>query len=244
MLNQEKKVAVITGASSGIGRETAIHLAVNNGYDVVLASRNEEEMLKVREAIEGEGGQAFTFPVDVAKETQVRKLASFVKKELGKVNVLFNNAGVGIFKPLWELSGKEWKAMHDTMVYGTFLTTRYLLPLMMDVEPEEPRHILINSSLFGVHTKRALCSAYVSAKSAQRAMADSLREELRSYNIKVTCLVPGSVDTAFYNSGGGWPHNPDRILSSRDVAMVVEQIISFDGNVTLEEVVVQGVNPD
>jgi len=242
MQDETQKVAVITGASSGIGRETAIYLAVHGGYTSVLVSRNEENLVKTKETIEGEGGQALVFPADVSRETQVKKLQRFLAGELGKVNVLFNNAGVGIFKPLHELSGQEWKTMHDTMVLGSFLCTRYLLPLIM--ETETPRHIIINSSMWGIRTNRALCTAYVSAKCAQRAMAASLREELRAYNIKVTCLLPGSVDTAFYHHGGGWPHNPERILSARDVAKVVEHIISCEGNVTLEEVVVQGVNPD
>jgi len=242
MKGEAKKVAVITGASSGIGRETAIYLAVHGGYTSVLVSRSEENLVKTKEAIEGEGGQALVFPADISKETQVRKLQRFLAKELGRVNVLFNNAGVGIFKPLHELSGQEWKTMHDTMVLGSFLCTRYLLPMIM--ETETPRHIIINSSMWGIRTNRALCTAYVSAKCAQRALAASLREELRPYNIKVTCLLPGSVDTAFYHYGGGWPHNPERILRARDIAKVVEHIISCEGNVTLEEVVIQGVNPD
>ncbi len=240
--NENKTIIVITGASSGMGRDLAISLAKHKENHVVLTARSENKLAEVAEQINSAGGKAYVFAADITEERDVIALSEFLKNTFGRVNVLINNAGLGIFKPLVDLSSEEWKVMNDTMVYGTFLCTKYILPLIL--ESVEPRHIIINSSFWGIKGDTPLCTAYIAAKFAQRGMSLSLREELRYHNIKVTCLMPGSINTPFFDYGGGWPHDPNRILSSEDLAEVVNDIIHYKGNLVVEEIVVQAVNPD
>ncbi len=243
MIKREgKTIIVITGASSGLGRDLAINLAKHKENHVVLTARSENKLTEVAEQINSTGGKAYVFAADITEERDVIALSEFLKNTFGRVNVLINNAGLGIFKPLVDLSSEEWKVMNDTMVYGTFLCTKYILPLILD--SVEPRHIIINSSFWGIKGDTPLCTAYIAAKFAQRGMSLSLREELRYHNVKVTCLMPGSIKTPFFDYGGGWPHDPNRILSSEDLAEVVNDIIHYKGNLVVEEIVVQAVNPD
>ncbi len=242
MKSDSKTIIVITGASSGLGKDMAINLAKNKENHVVLTARSESKLLEITETINNMGGNAYMFTADIAEESDVIALSEFLNCKFGRVNVLINNAGLGIFKPLIELSSEEWKAMNDTMVYGTFLCTKYILPLIL--ESIEPRHVIINSSYWGIKGDTPLCTAYIAAKFAQRGLSLSLREELRYHNVKVTCLMPGSINTPFFDYGGGWPHDPNRILSSEELAEVVNDIIHYKGNLVVEEIVIQGVNPD
>ncbi len=243
MKNEDNRtIIVITGASSGLGRDMAISLAKHEGNHLVLTARSEDKLTEVAEIITNMGGSAYTFAADLTEESDVIALSEFLRSKFNRVNVLINNAGLGIFKPLVELSSDEWKLMNDTMVYGTFLCTKYILPLIL--ESTEPRHIIINSSFWGIKGDTPLCTAYIAAKFAQRGLSLSLREELRYHNIKVTCLMPGSINTPFFDFGGGWPHDPNRILSSEELSEVVNDIIHYKGNLVVEEIVVQAVNPD
>lgn len=241
-MNYNRKIVVITGASSGVGRSIAISLGRSQDYQLVLVARNEGKLNQVAEIISEAGGSSLVFPSDVTKEDQIMKLSEFLDSEFGRVNILINNAGLGIFKPLVDLTSEEWRMMQDTMIFGTFLCTKYLLPLIL--RASEPRHIIVNSSFWGMKGDTPLCTAYIASKFAQRGLSLSLREELRHHNVKVTCLMPGSINTPFFEFGGGWPHDPNRILAPEDVAEVVQNIISYKGKLTIEEIVFQAVNPD
>ena len=243
MKSDGKTIIVITGASSGFGKDMAINLSKHKNNHVVLTARSESKLVELTETINSMGGNACMFTADITEESDVVALSEYLKSKFGRANVLINNAGLGIFKPLIELTSEEWKVMNDTMVYGTFLCTKYILPLILDSE-EDPRHIIINSSFWGIKGDTPLCTAYIAAKFAQRGLSLSLREELRYHNIKVTCLMPGSINTPFFDHGGGWPHDPNRILSSEELAEVVNDIIHYKGNLVVEEIVIQGVNPD
>ncbi len=237
-----KTVVVITGASSGLGRDISITMAKNKNHHIVMVARNKVKLEEVKDTIEQNGGSATFYAADISSEEEIKGLANYLKEGFGKVNILINNAGLGIFKPMIELTSEEWKAMQDTMIFGTFICTKYLLPMILCAN--EPRHVLINSSYWGLKGDTPLCTAYIASKFAQRGISLSLREELRYHNIKVTCLLPGSIQTPFFDHGGGWPHDPNRILSSEDLAELVNDIVNYKGNLVVEEVVIQGVNPD
>ena len=240
-MREDSRIIVITGASSGVGEYAARRLGRDKENHLVLVARREENLAKLADEITSLGGSATIFPADVTDEDSVKDLSYYLGEAYGRVNVLFNNAGLGIFRPLIELEPQEWKLMNDVMVYGTFLCTKHLLPLMM--EATEPRHVLVNSSLWGFRGDTALCTAYVAAKFAQRGLTLSLREELRHHDIKVTCLMPGSIDTPFFDDNS-WAHDPTRILDPEELAEVIRDIIEYRGNLVIEDVVIQSINPD
>ncbi len=237
-----KTVVVITGASSGLGRDLSITMSKNKDHHIILVARNKEKLSEVKDIIVENGGHASFYTADISNEEEIKDLADYLKEAFGKVNILINNAGLGIFKPMIDLTSEEWKLMQDTMIFGTFLCTKYLLPMIL--QANEPRHVLINSSYWGIKGDTPLCTAYVASKFAQRGISLSLREELRYHNIKVTCLLPGSIHTPFFDHGGGWAHDPKRMLSSEDLAELINDIVHYKGNLVVEEVVVQGINPD
>lgn len=238
-----KTVVVITGASSGVGKDAAIELSKNENYHIVLVARNAEKLNETKQEIENHNGNAYNFATDISIESGVKDLAEYIEKTFGKLNVLINNAGMGIFKPIVDLELDEWNLMHDTMVVGTFLCCKYLIPLILKSNHEEKRQIIINSSFWGQYGRTPLCASYIAAKFAQRGFSLSLREELRHQNIKVICLMPGSIDTPFF-SEGGWVHDPNRILNSKEIAKMLNDLVKYNSNFVIEEIVVQAINPD
>ena len=237
-------VVVITGASSGVGRALSIEMSKNPLHHIVLVARDRQKLKEVKKNIAALGGSVDYFSADVAIKDDILALTDFIRDAFGKVNILVNNAGVGIFKPLIETEEEEWLLMNDTMVYGTFLACKYLIPLMLKTKPDEKRHIVINSSYWGLEGKTPRCTAYIAAKFAQRGLSLSLREELRKENVKVTCLLPGSIDTPFFETGEGWSHDPDRILNPVELAGAINDILKYRGNLNVEEVVIQAIDPD
>ena len=242
----DKNVVVITGASSGVGKDIALELGNRDNYNIVIVARNINKLKEIEERInEGEyyNSEAFAFQTDVGKEADVVKLHNYLEKNFGKVNILINNAGLGIFEPVTTLNTDDWDKMHNVMVKGTFLCCKYLIPLILNASYEEKRHILINSSYFGAEGRVSLCTSYIAAKFAQRGFAMSLREELRHQNIKVTCLLPGSIDTPFFDNTS-WMHDPSRILNSKELAKSFVDLLQYNSNFVVEEIAIQAINPD
>lgn len=240
-MQNEQQIIVVTGASSGIGRDTAFKLSQSKENTIILIARNAEKLQVIADTIGRGGGNAVPYPMDITDEEQVVALAEFLEDKYEYVSVLFNNAGLGIFKPVVETSTKDWLEMHNTMVYGTFIMTKHLIPLL--INSAGMKHIVINSSYWGMRGDTPLCSGYVAAKFAQRGFSLSLREEVRVHGIKVTCLMPASVNTPFFDNNG-WVHDPHRILESEDLAKVIADIIQYPGNLVVEDIIIQSINPD
>ncbi len=236
-----KIITVVTGASSGLGRDLCLELCKD--HHIIAVSRSEEKIKELTEEIAGHNRAADYFTADVSRPEDVVALRDYLENKFGYINILVNNAGLGIFKPLVELEDKEWKAMTETMVFGTFLSCKHLIPLILNAHHEDKRHIVINSSYWGIKGDTQSCTGYIAAKFAQRGISLSLREELRSQNVKVTCFLPGSINTPFFDSSS-WTHDPQRILSSKELAKVIKDILNYKGNLNVEEIVVQAINPD
>ncbi len=242
MILQEngKQVVVITGASSGIGRDTAIKLSQDPNNTIVMVARNRNKLEEVMNEIQGNGGSAMIVPMDITNEEQVATLAKHLEDTWGYINILFNNAGLGIFKAVSDMTSEEWNEMNNTMVYGTFIMTKYLIPLL--INSEDTKHIIINSSYWGMRAgDLPLCAGYIAAKFAQRGFSLSLREELRVYGIKVTCLMPASVNTPFFDTNN-WVHDPYSILDSEELANIIVDTINYQGNTVIEDIVVRSIN--
>ena len=184
------KVIVITGASSGMGEATARDLAAR-GAKVVLGARRADRLdAIVRDIIEA-GGQASAVATDVTKLEQVQKLVDAANQAYGRVDVIFNNAGLMPLSPLESLRIDEWDRMIDVNMKGTLYGIAAALPYM---KAQKSGHVINVSSVYG-HKVVATGAVYCATKHAVRAISEGLRQEVKEYNIRVTTISPGAVRT-------------------------------------------------
>jgi 3-oxoacyl-[acyl-carrier protein] reductase len=192
--------AVVTGASRGIGRATALALA-RRGLDVALLARTSEDLAKVAREIAGLGKKALSLPCDVTSEADVRAACQRVLGEFGAPAVVVNNAGMIRRGRVHEMPVEDFRLVVDTNLGGTFLVTRALLPAML--ARNEGRVIQVGSISSTLGTARA--SAYCAAKWAVVGFTKSLAEELRGTGLCTMSVLPGSVETAMLEGSGFAP---------------------------------------
>ena len=185
------KVALVTGAGSGVGRSAALALA-REGYVVVLSGRRKEMLEAV--AQEAAGAKTLIVPTDVGDLASVRALFARTKQELGRLDVLFNNAGNGAPPgPMEDLTYEQWKAVVDTTLTGTFLCTQEAIKIMKDQQPRGGR--IINNGSISAHAPRPNSSPYTSTKHAVTGLTKSTALDGRKYDIACSQIDIGNADT-------------------------------------------------
>jgi NADP-dependent 3-hydroxy acid dehydrogenase YdfG len=192
----KNKVVVITGAGSGIGKASAEAFAAE-GADVVIADIHEDRLQEVSSGITARGGKALIKKVDVADRTQVEGLASFAIKEKGRVDILFNNAGVAIGATFDNTSIEEWEWIFSINFWGVLYGIKAFLPHMIE---RKYGHIVNTSSLAGLCSMPGM-SAYSSTKFAVAGLGEALRAEVRKYGIGVSTICPGVINTRVVEDG-------------------------------------------
>eukprot|EP01113_Clastostelium_recurvatum_P045887 TRINITY_DN7955_c0_g2_i1.p1 TRINITY_DN7955_c0_g2~~TRINITY_DN7955_c0_g2_i1.p1 ORF type:complete len:276 (+),score=42.42 TRINITY_DN7955_c0_g2_i1:34-828(+) len=190
----EGKVAVITGAGSGIGAATA-ELFAKNGAHVVLVGRHAEKLEKILKGIEKEGGKGTIFEGDASEEEDVRKLYAKVKEECHRLDIIVANAGVnGVWAPISQLNVDEWDTTMKINLRGTFLTIKYGVELLK--EGGSLGNIIVVSSINGTRIfVNTGASAYATSKAGQLALVKMLAPELAQDHIRINCVCPGAIDT-------------------------------------------------
>jgi NADP-dependent 3-hydroxy acid dehydrogenase YdfG len=229
------KTAVISGASRGIGRAIALTLA-KQGYNVSLLARNKEDL----QNLEGEiGKNVKIYPIDIANEQQVNQVVTDTIAHFGRIDVVINNAGAGIFKPTEEISVEEWDTIMDTNVKGTFLLTKATLPhlkaqrsgIIIGVASDVSKRVFPSGSL------------YCATKYAQDAYLSAVRKEVRKHNIKVSLIYPGLVDTYFHHDVEG-SNKQEQWLKSQDIANAVLYICQAPDYVVLDEIMIHPISQE
>jgi len=192
MMNQrlDGRVAVVTGASKGLGKQMAEALA-EAGATVALVARSGELLEGVRAEILTRGGKAYAFVGDVSSEAHVASVAGEVRRQAGVPDILINNAGINIRKPLHEFTLEEWRRVMSINVDGPFLCTRAFVPGMI----EKKFGRIINMASTMAHVSLPHRSAYSGSKFALLGMTKALALELAPYNITANAISPGPFAT-------------------------------------------------
>jgi 3-oxoacyl-[acyl-carrier protein] reductase len=185
------RIALVTGASQGIGRACALALA-EGGALIALAARNEEKLAAVAKEIESKGGQAATFRMDVSKEDEVKSAVKAVIERFGKIEILVNNAGVTKDTLLMRMKREDWESVLQTNLGGAFFTTQAVIGSML--KPRWGRIINI-TSVFG-QTGQAGQTNYSASKAGLIGFTMAMAREVASRNITVNAVAPGYIDTA------------------------------------------------
>lgn len=192
------KVALVTGASSGIGRATAELLAECGAAVAINYHQNQEGAEKARAAIAAKGGRAVVLKADVTRATEVRQLVDRAAQELGTINILVNNAGSLVERlKLLDLTEERWDYVMDLNLKSAFLCAQAVAPSMM----ERKEGAIINVSSIAGRNGGALGSIhYSTAKGGLITFTKGLAKELASYGVRVNAVSPGVVDTAFHET--------------------------------------------
>ncbi len=191
------RVALITGASSGIGRATA-ELLAERGARVAALSRSEDELAGLARGIRARGGEAEVIVADVSNADDMRRAVAETVRAFGRLDIVFANAGInGVWAPVDEIEPDEWQRTLHTNLYGTFLTVRYAVPHLR----ERGGAIVVTSSVNGTRIfSNTGASAYASSKAGQVAFAKMVALELAKHRIRVNVICPGAIDTEIEES--------------------------------------------
>lgn len=236
-MNSSKEIALVTGASSGLGRSVAIKLAERN-FHVILSSRNLEKLISVKTDIENKSGECSVIPVDVSDESSVQSLENKCKN-IGFVSVVVNNSGIGLFSKIENHSTENWDRMINVNLRGAFLISRAFIPQMQ----QHKRGTLVFMNSVAGKYGYPFSAGYVASKFGLRGLAESLRNELRQFNIKVTSVHPGAVNSPFWdNTNADFPR--EEMMQDKDVAEMIVHVITSPGNTVAEEIVVRRVKGD
>ncbi len=215
------KIAIVTGGSKGIGRAIAAALAAA-GADVVVTSRNEEEARTAAKEIAELGrGRTLGLGADVRDYEAVKTMVGETVKALGGLDILIANAGVGAFAPIDEMDAETWNRVIDTNLTGVFYSCREAIP---ELKKRGGGWIITIGSVAGRYTMPG-GTAYNASKWGLRGFTEALMLDVRHHGIRVSTIMPGTVDTYFNDnlpSGESWK------LAPADVARVVIQLLEHD----------------
>jgi 3-oxoacyl-[acyl-carrier protein] reductase len=245
--NQTKMLAgqncLVTGGTRGIGRAIARMLVLEGAQVAICGRRQEAVDHAVAELIQETGGKVEGKAADVRDSDQLGALFRFIDARFGGLDVLVNNAGVGIFRPVSELSIHEWKSTIETNLYGVFYGTREAL---LRFETRGRGYIVNISSLAGANAF-AGGAAYNASKFALTGFSEAAMQDLRSKNVRVSYIMPGSVATEF----GGHKAGPDQEgdtgadwkIWPEDVAEIVKMLLLMPARTLVSRVEVRPSKP-
>ena len=221
-MDLKNKSAIVTGGTKGIGRGIAEAL-IREGVSVCISSRHQNEIDKAVSELNGSTeGSAIGFVCDVRQHDQVRALIDHTVKELGGLDILINNAGVGIFETVEQTSPEDFRAVLETNLFGVFYCCHEAIPRM---KKRGLGYIINISSLAGANPHPRM-AAYNASKFGLNGFSEALMQEVRHDNIKVSYVMPGSVNTEF---GGDSPSDEKSWqLTPADIARVVIDLLHHD----------------
>lgn len=238
----QRPVAVVTGASSGIGLAIARRLAAD-GYDLAICARRQERLSAAAETLRRQDVDVLAQTVDLRDESQILNFFAAVKDRWGRLDALINNAGLGHKESLMTGSTEAWREMLDVNVLALCICTREAVSLM---EPANAGHILHISSMSG-HRVPAIAGLYSATKFAVRSLTETLRRELRAADssIRISSISPGIVETEFaekYHQStekAKDTYSQFPVLQAVDIANAVAYALSQPAHVEVHDILVR-----
>ncbi len=228
------QIAVITGASRGIGAAIARKLA-SLGAHLILTARNREQLSKIADEIGAAGGDAEALACDLSDPAQIEAFAETVLKQHGRCDILVNNAGVGWFHgPLHTMPAADWDSMLAINLRAPYLLLRAFAPAMIEAK----RGHIINISSLASKNPVPNAAAYAGSKWGLNGMMISAAEELRQHQVRVSLIEPGSVRTEF-GSGLSSEKSPLGAIAPEDIAEIVVLLATQPGQSFISEVMVR-----
>lgn len=225
-------IAVVTGASQGIGRAVAEAFAHRNEAHVVLVARTESKLERVAQACRERGGEALVVPTDVTDDEAVVAMADAVHEEWGVPDVLVNNAGIFTYSPLDELTLEGFREQIDVNLTGSFAVTKAFLPKMRE---RGGGHLFYMASVASIKPYPGN-AGYCAAKHGVRGLARVVREETKDEGLRVTTVIPGATYTPTWD-GVDLPE--DRFMPPEDIAQSVVDAYHLSDRTVLEELLLR-----
>jgi 3-oxoacyl-[acyl-carrier protein] reductase len=226
----EGRVAIVTGAGRGIGRAIALTLA-GHGARLSLAARREPALQAIAAQIETKGGQATCLPTDVSREPEVVRLVQDTVARFGRLDIVVNNAGLGIFGPLAEMTAEEWDSVMAVNARGPFLLCREAIPYLR----QQPQSFIVNiSSVVGIKGY-ANQAAYSASKHALMGMSAALAKEVQADGIRVHAICPGGVDTPMVRQARP-DLDPSVLMDPQEIADLVLFLVTRQGKALIDQV--------
>jgi NADP-dependent 3-hydroxy acid dehydrogenase YdfG len=240
-------VALVTGASSGIGEATALALA-GEGAAVALAARRRDRLDALAQKLSGDGGRVLVSETDVTDEEQAIAAVETTVEHLGRLDIVVNNAGLMLLGPIVGADTSEWTRMVELNVLGLMYVTAAALPHLLRAADEEPRQVsdLVNVSSVAGRVARLGSGAYNATKWAVNAFSEALRQEITERHVRVTLVEPGAVSTELAG------HNRPEVLSAlrsslgdiermeaEDIADAITYVVTRPRHVALNEVLIR-----
>ena len=225
------KVALVTGASRGIGKSIAKELAAK-GFDLLITGRNELALDELSVEIEtGTGGTVHYVAADLEQPESVERIFMCLRERIGRLDVLVNNAGIALSKPFGTYAQSDWDRIMNINARAPFFLTQSGIPLLRDAQPGYVINICSIVSKKGYPEQ----SAYSASKHALLGLTKSIAKEVSGYGIRVHAILPGAVNTEMVR--GVRPDiDTDELISPQEVASVVGQLLDMGGNAIIDEV--------
>jgi NAD(P)-dependent dehydrogenase (short-subunit alcohol dehydrogenase family) len=223
-----QKVALVTGAGRGIGRAIASRLG-RMGASVAICARSREEIERAAAALRKDGIQTLSIVADVTRAEDVQKMIEQTCSQLGEIEILVNNAGIGVFGPFYERSETDWDAVLGTNLKAAFLASRAIAPRMVRLG----RGHIINISSLASKSAFAGGAIYCASKWGLMGLTACMAEDLRAHGIRVSVICPGSVATEFSPHVG---RDPATLLEPNDVAHAVAMLVTQGTHSFISEV--------
>jgi len=238
MTDLKNKNAFITGAGKGIGKAVAIALAIE-GVNVILVSRTQADVDQLAAETNKLGVKSLALSADVSDINSINSAVEKALAEFKHIDILINSAGIASFGKFLELEPSEFEKIIQVNLMGTYYTTRAIIPNMIERQTGDIINISSTAGLNG----NALTSAYSASKFAVLGLTDSLMQEMRKHNIRVTALTPSTVATDMAKDLKLTDGNPEKVMQSEDMADLIIAQLKLNRRVFIKNSSIWSTNP-
>ncbi|WP_417365804.1 3-ketoacyl-ACP reductase [Flavobacterium beibuense] len=238
MQNLKEKNALITGAGKGIGKAVALALAAE-GVNVALLARTKTDLEQVAKEIEPYGVKTVVVTADISDIESVNQAVNTVLGEFKSIDILINNAGIGKFGKFLDLAPEDFENIIKVNLFGIYYATRAVLSGMIEQQGGDIINISSTAGLKGA----AITSAYSASKFAVMGLTESLMQEVRKHNIRVTALTPSTVATDMAINLNLTDGNPEKVMQAEDIAELIVAQLKLNRRVFIKESGIWSTNP-